>query len=84
MRPARAEPSRTELGRRVDELAALHSGAAFAAAVKAYAETLDAAARAELGEVLLERAGGPEQAIRERWEERFWVRRVFRRMSGGR
>ena len=84
MRPSRAEPTRIELGRHVDALAAEYSGAVFAEAVRVYADTLDLDARTVLGEVLLERAGGPELAIRERWEERIWFRRVVRRMSGER
>jgi len=75
---------RAELERRVDELGAEHSGRAFAAAVAAYADTLDPAAREELGGILLERAGGPEQAIRHQYEERSWFRRALRRIDGER
>ena len=76
--------TRAELERRVDELADAHSGEAFAAAVRAYADELEPAAREELGLVLLERAGGPEQALRQQWEERSWFRRAVRRMDGER
>jgi hypothetical protein len=75
---------RAELEFRVDELAAEHSGQAFAAAVAAYADTLDPVAREELGAILLERAGGPEQAIRHQYEERSWFRRALRRIDGDR
>ena len=73
--------SRAALEHRVDELASEHSGQAFAAAVAAYADTLDPVAREELGAVLLEKAGGPEQAIRHQYEERSWLRRALRRID---
>ena len=72
---------RPDIESRVDELAEKHSGQAFAAAVAAYADTLDPEAREELGAVLLERAGGPEQAIRHQYEERSWFRRALRRID---
>jgi hypothetical protein len=75
---------RPELERRVDALAEKHSGQAFAAAVAAYADSLEPAAREELGEILLERAGGPEQAIQHQYEERSWFRRALRRADGKR
>ena len=75
---------RPELERRVDALAEKHSGQAFAAAVTAYADSLEPAAREELGEILLERAGGPEQAIQHQYEERSWFRRALRRADGKR
>ncbi len=75
---------RAELERRIDELASEHSGQAFAAAVRDYADTLEPTAREELGAVLLERAGGPEQAIRHQHEERSWFRRALRRLDGDR
>jgi hypothetical protein len=78
------QPSRSELERRVDELAAQHSGEAFATAARAYADSLDPAAREELGAVLLERAGGPEEALRRQWEERSWLQRALRRLEGQR
>ncbi len=43
--------TRADLERRVDELAAEHSGQAFAGAVTVYADTLDPAARQVLGTV---------------------------------
>jgi Flp pilus assembly protein TadB len=68
---------RAELARRVDELAELHSGRAFAAAVQAYADELDEDSREELKEVLLERAIGLDQAIMERVDSRGWLRRQW-------
>ena len=76
--------NRQELERRVDEFAAEHSGEAFAAAMRAYADSLDPAAREELGAVLLEKAGGPEEALRRQWEERSWLQRALRRLDGKR
>ena len=76
--------TRADLERRVDELAAEHSGPAFAAAMRAYADTLDPVAREVLGAVLLERAGGPEEALRRQWEERSWLQRALRRIDGDR
>jgi hypothetical protein len=75
---------RPELERRVDVLAEKHSGQAFAAAVAAYADSLEPAEREELGDILLERAGGPEQAIQHQYEERSWFRRALRRIDGER
>jgi hypothetical protein len=69
--------SRAELSRRVDELARQHSGAAFAEAVRAYSEELDEDAREELQQVLLERAGGFDQAVMDRVDARGWFRRQW-------
>ena len=76
--------TRADLERRVDELAAEHSGQAFAGAVTAYADTLDPAARQVLGTVLPERAGGPEEELRRQWEGRSWLQRALRRIDGDR
>lgn len=73
--------SRREIERRVDELAAAHSGKAFADAVRRYAEGLDPSAREELERVLLERARASDDAIERRFEERNWFRRVLRRIE---
>lgn len=70
-------PSRAELERRVDELAGLHSGEAFAEAVRRYSGTLGDDGREELKTVLLERARLLEGAVRERAEARGWIRRTF-------
>jgi hypothetical protein len=68
---------RTELSRRVDELAEAHAGRAFADAVQAYANELDEDSREALKQVLLERAVGLDQAIMERVDARGWLRRQW-------
>ncbi len=68
---------RTELERRVDELAQRHSGRDFAEAIRSYSETLDAAARKELKQILLERAADFDQAIMDRVDARGWFRRQW-------
>jgi hypothetical protein len=74
----------SDVERRVDELAALYSGRAFADAVKAYAGTLDGPERGELERVLLERAASFDQAVMERVDARGWFRRQWDKASGGR
>jgi hypothetical protein len=74
-------PSRAALERRVDELAAAHSGQEFADAVAAYAQGLDVEARAELEAILLQRARALEDAVSERFEAKGWLRRTVDRMS---
>jgi hypothetical protein len=69
--------SRAEISRRVDQLAAQHSGRAFANAVRAYSEELDEDAREELKEVLVERSGGLDQAVMDRVDARGWLRRQW-------
>ena len=69
--------ARAELSRRVDELARIHSGRAFAEAIRAYSEELDEEAREELQQVLLERAGGLDQAVMNRIDARGWLRRQW-------
>ena len=69
--------SRAEIWRRVDQLAAQHSGRAFADAVRAYSEELDEDAREELKEVLVERSGGLDQAVMDRVDARGWLRRQW-------
>ena len=72
---------RAELERRVDELAALHSGHEFADAVRRYSESLDELDREELKAILLLRARAFDDAVAERFEARGWFRRTFDRMS---
>jgi len=74
-------PSRAELERRVDELAAEHSGAAFAEAVRRYADGLDEQSRADLKAILLRRARALEDAVENRFEAKGWLRRTFGRMA---
>jgi hypothetical protein len=75
---------RREVERRVDELAAAHSGRAFADAVAAYADGLDPPAREELERTLLERATSLDRAVMERVDARGWFRRQWDKASGGR
>ncbi len=74
--------TRQDVPRRVDDLAGLHSGRDFAEAIRAYAETLGPEARAELEQVLLERAADFDQAIMERVDARGWFRRQWDRAAG--
>ena len=71
--------SRREIERRVDELAAAHSGRAFADAVRAYADELDEESREELKDVLVERAASLDQAVMDRVDARGWFRRQWDR-----
>jgi hypothetical protein len=66
-----------EVERRVDELAAAHSGRAFADAVRAYAEELDDESREQLEQVLLERGASLDQAVMDRVDARGWLRRQW-------
>jgi hypothetical protein len=76
--------SREDVERRVDELAAAHSGKAFALAISSYAAELDPVAREELEQILLERAANVDQAMMERVDARGWFRRQWDKASGGR
>ena len=74
---------RTDVARRVDELAEQHSGRDFAEAIRAYSETLDEPKRRQsLKQVLLERAADFDQAIMERVDARGWFRRQWDRAAG--
>lgn len=75
--------NRHQLARRVDELAAEHSGQAFADAIKALAATLDDDEKEELQRILLERAASLDQAVMDRVDARGWFRRQWDRASGG-
>lgn len=74
--------TRAELERRVDELAEVHSGRAFADAIRTFSAGLDAPAQELLKEVLLERAADFDQAVMERVEARGWFRRQWDRAGG--
>ena len=71
--------SRAELERRVDQLAADHSGQAFADAIKELAAGLDAEETTLLQEILVERAINFDQAVMERVDARGWLRRQWDR-----
>lgn len=73
--------SRAELDRRVGELAEQHSGRAFAAAIRAYSETLDPPSQELLKQILLERAADFDQALMDRVDARGWFRRQWDRAS---
>lgn len=73
---------RAELERRVDELAAEHSGAAFAAAIKALAVELDEDDTELLREILLERGASFDQAVMDRVDARGWLRRQWDKAGG--
>jgi hypothetical protein len=74
---------RSELERRVDELAAEHSGRDFASAVRDLSATLDPASQEDLKQILVERAASFDQAIMDRVDARGWLRRQWDRAAGG-
>ena len=74
--------SRAEIERRVDELAAAHSGHAFADAIRALADELDEASREQLQTVLLERGANLDQAVMDRVDARGWFRRQWDQAGG--
>jgi hypothetical protein len=76
--------SRRELEERVDELAALYSGGAFADAVRRLHDELDPTDREVLEEIVLERAASLAEAVMERVDARGWFRRQWDRASGER
>ena len=75
--------SRRQLEERVDELAAEHTGAAFADAVRRLHDELDASEREVLEEILLERAANFVEAVMDRVDARGWLRRQWDKASGG-
>lgn len=74
--------SRAELERRVDELAAEHSGREFADAIRAYSETLREEEKGQLQQILVERSVDFDQAVMERVDARGWFRRQWEKASG--
>ena len=73
---------RVDLERRVDELAALHSGQAFADAIKALAANLSGYEAELLKEILLERGANFDQAVMDRVDARGWFQRQWDKASG--
>ena len=73
--------NRTELERRVDELAAAHTGAAFAEAIQALAAGLEPGELEQLREILAVRAVNLDQAVMERVDARGWLRRQWDKAS---
>ena len=76
--------SRRQLEERVDELAAQHSGGAFADAIRELHDELGQGERAVLEEIVLERAASLDEAVMERVDARGWFRRQWDKASGGR
>jgi hypothetical protein len=74
--------SRRQLEERVDELAAQHSGRAFADAIRALHDELGEEERALLEAVVLARAANFDRAVMERVDARGWFRRQWDRASG--
>jgi hypothetical protein len=73
---------RADLERRVDELAAQHSGQAFADAIKALAGELNGDEAELLKEILLERGANFDKAMMDRVDARGWFRRRWDKASG--
>ncbi len=78
----RVTVDRDDLERRVDELAELHSGAAFADAIKALAADLNGDEAELLKEILLERGANFDKAVMERVDARGWFQRQWDKASG--
>jgi hypothetical protein len=68
---------RIDIEARVDELAAVHRGEDFVAAMRELSDGLEQQDRDVLGAVLLERAGALENAAEERARAKGWIRRTF-------
>ena len=75
--------SRRQLERRVHELAAEHSGRAFADAVRAFSETLTEDEKELLQQILVARSVDVDRAVMERVDARGWFRRQWDLASGG-
>jgi hypothetical protein len=73
--------SRRQLERRVDELAAEHSGRAFADAIREYSQTLRDDEKEQLQRILVERSVDFDQAVMERVDARGWFRRQWDRAT---
>lgn len=73
---------RADLEQRVDELAELYSGQAFADAIKALAADLNGDEEELLKEILLERGANFDQAVMDRVDARGWLQRQWDKASG--
>ena len=73
--------SRSELERRVDELAARYEGEDFADAVRRLSDELDEDDREVLKAILLTKARAFEDVLDERFEAKGWIRRQFGRLG---
>ena len=74
--------NRAELEWRVDDLAELHSGQAFADAIKALAADLNGDEKELLQQILLERGANFDKAVMDRVDARGWFRRQWDKASG--
>jgi hypothetical protein len=68
---------REEIAARVDELARVHTGPSFVAAVEELAGGLGQEERDVLGAVLLERSRALEDAADQRANAKGWIRRTL-------
>jgi hypothetical protein len=75
--------TRADLERQVDELAAQHSGPAFADAIKALSAELNGDEAELLKEILLERGANFDKAMMDRVDARGWFRRQWDKALGG-
>ena len=73
---------RADLEWRVDELARLHSGRAFADSIKALAAELNGDEKELLQQILLERGATFDQAVMDRVDARGWFQRQWDKASG--
>lgn len=73
---------RADLEERVDELAELYSGQAFADAIKALAADLSGDEEELLKEILLERGANFDKAMMDRVDARGWFQRQWDKASG--
>jgi hypothetical protein len=73
---------RADLERQVDALAELHSGQAFADAIKALSASLNGYEAELLKEILLERGANFDQAVMDRVDARGWFQRQWDKASG--
>ena len=74
--------TRADLERRVDELAAQHSGRAFADAITALASELNGDEAEVLKEILLERGANFDKAMMDRVDARGWFQRQWDKALG--
>jgi hypothetical protein len=74
--------TRADLERRVDELAAQHSGSAFAEAIKTLSAELNGDEAELLKEILLERGANFDKAVMDRVDARGWLQRQWDKALG--
>ena len=74
--------TRADLERRVDELAAQHTGPAFAESIKALSAELNGDEAELLKEILLERGANFDKAVMDRVDARGWFQRQWEKAQG--